>query len=195
MKQIKLEENIIYNGSQIEPMWAFKNYGIKDSNIVAWIGPMEIIPDHLIDFEDVGLDIKGDKLAHFMIEHFDIQPADIRLCYHRQRIFVMIIKDLLQDMGVTTIRSGDDLYFSQDNKKNGKLSVSIATCSISSMKIHFALNLTAKGTPDDINTAGVMETGVDIKIGDVHNLINSAAREYIHEISSIELDISKTKVF
>jgi len=194
MKHIKLEENINYDGSQIEPMWAFKNFGIKDSSIVSWIGPMGIQPDHLIDFEDQGLEIKGDNLVHFMIEHFDIQPADIRLCYHRQRLFVMIIKDVLHGMGIETIRSGDDLYFNTMNKK-GKLSVSIATCSISSMKIHFALNLTERGTPDDVDTAGLMETGVNIKIQDVHDFRELACSKYITEVSSIEMDISKTRVF
>ncbi len=63
---------------------------------------MEIEKDHLVDFEDVGLEIKGDKMLHFIIEHFDVQPADIKLCYHRQRIFVMIIKDMLNNLGIKT---------------------------------------------------------------------------------------------
>jgi len=197
MKHLKLEESTCYDGSQIEPMWAFRTFGIKDSSIVSWIGPMEIIPDHLVDFEDIGLEIKGDKMLHFIIEHFDVQPADINLCYHRQRIFVMMIKDMLLDLGIKTTRKGDDLYYKKEisSAEKGKLSVSIATCSVSSMKIHFALNLIEKGTPEDVETASILESGVDIGMEDVHNLTDGVCVKYIEEISSIKTDISKTRVF
>jgi uncharacterized protein len=195
MKHLKLTDNTSYDGSQIEPLWAFKTFRIKGSSIVSWIGPMEIKPDHLIDFEDIGLEIKGDNMLHFIIEHFDVQPADLNLCYHRQRIFVMIIKDILNNLGIATTRNGDDLYIQKINLNPGKLSVSIATCSISSMKIHFALNLTEKGTPNDVDTAAVLEAGVDIGIEDVKEIAEKASETYINEISSIKSDISKTKVF
>ena len=149
MKHLKLKNGTSYDGSQIEPYWAFKTFGIKDSSIVSWMGPMNIHPNNLIDFEDIGIEIKGDKMLHFIVEHFDTQPANLNLCYHRQRILVMIVKDLLNDFGMTTSREGDDLFFEKETKR-GKLSVSIATCSVSSMKIHFALNLTEEGTPDDV---------------------------------------------
>ncbi len=198
MKHLKLEENTCYDGSQIEPMWAFRTFGIKDSSIVSWIGPMEIEQDHLVDFEDVGLEIKGGKMLHFIIEHFDVQPANIRLCYHRQRIFVLMIKDLLQGLRIETTRMGDDLYYkkvSTEEDKNGKLSVSIATCSASSMKIHFALNLTEKGTPDNVETASILEGNTKIGIENMQDLAEEVCSNYITEISSIEIDITKTKVF
>ena len=195
MKHLKLTDNTSYDGSQIEPLWAFKTFGLKDSSIVSWIGPMEIQPDHLIDFEDVGLEIKGDQMLHFIIEHFDIQPADLNLCYHRQRIFVMIVKDILNDFGMATTRNGDDLYFKKIDNKKGKLSVSIATCSASSMKIHFALNLTENGTPTDVDTAALFEVGVGIGAVQVNEIAETACDIYIEEISSIKSDISKTKVF
>jgi hypothetical protein len=158
---------------------------------------MDIKTDNLIDYEDVGLEIKGDKLLHFVIEHFDSQPADIRLCYHRQRLFVMIIKDLLNEMGIKTQRKGDDIYFKDEQdekqKKFSKLSVSIATCSISSMKIHFALNLISKGTPNDVDVAGVLECSSFNK-EDFLNFADKVCRNYINEILSIERDITKTKV-
>ena len=197
MKHLKLEENTCYDGSQIEPMWAFRTFGIKDSSIVSWIGPMEIEPDNLVDFEDVGLEIKGNKMLHFIVEHFDVQPADMILCYHRQRILVMMVKDLLNDMGIKTIRKGDDLYFIKTNSKgkNGKLSVSIATCSNSSMKIHFALNITENGTPADVETAGLMECGAEIEMDDIYNFADDICTGYIGEINSIRTDITKTRVF
>lgn len=198
MKHLKLEDGISYDGSQIEPSWAFRTLGIKDSSIVSWIGPMQIEPEHLIDFEDVGLEIKGKKMQHFIIEHFDVQPADIKLCYHRQRIFVMIVKEILGRNGIKTRRNGDDLYFqkhSHEGKIDGKLSVSIATCSNSSMKIHFALNLTEKGTPEDVETAGILEAGADLGMDDVIGMADDICSSYIDEVSTIEKDICKTKVF
>jgi uncharacterized protein len=197
MKHLKLKDNKCYDGSQIEPMWAFKTFGLKDSSIVSWIGPMEIQPDHMVDFEDVGLEIKGSQMLHFIIEHFDVQPADINLCYHRQRILVMIVKDMLQNLGIKTTRNGDDLFFKKINEKeeNGKLSVSIATCSLSSMKIHFALNLTEKGTPKDVITAGLLECGLDLVLEDIYSLSDQVSNKYVQEISSIRTDICKTKIF
>lgn len=203
MKHLKLKEEFLYDGSQIEPMWAFRKFRIKDSNIVSWIGPMEIESDNLIDYEDRGLEIKGDELLHFIIEHFDCQPADIRLCYHRQRLLVMIIKDLLNEMGIKTLREGDDLYYRRSvqqkkpdqKQRQGKLSVSIATCSNSSMKIHFALNLTNEGTPSDVETASLFECLEGINKDDIFIFSDKACKRYMDEISSIEGDITKTKVF
>jgi hypothetical protein len=159
---------------------------------------MEIDQDHLVDFEDIGIEIKGDKMLHFIIEHFDVQPADINLCYHRQRIFVMIIKDILHNLGIKTTRKGDDLYFekpSSNGDTKGKLSVSIATCSVSSMKIHFALNLIDKGTPENVETAGILESYVNIENAVVPNFADEVCSTYINEIKSINIDITKTKVF
>ncbi|MBP1946801.1 DUF366 family protein [Methanobacterium petrolearium] len=190
MKQINLEPGMLYDGSQIKPMWAFQRLGLKGSSIVSWRGPMNIQPDELIDYEDVGLEIKSDEMLHFIIEHFDAQPADMRLCYHRQRILVMIVQNLLREIGIITHRKGDDLYCD-----GGKLSVSIASCSVSSMKIHFAMNITTQGTPENIKTAGLMECSENLDMLKVSKLSDNISKTYIDEILDIEEDISKTRVF
>jgi hypothetical protein len=190
MKHIKLDHGLLYDGGQIKPMWAFRKFGIKGSSIVTWIGPMDIKSDQVIDYEDLGLEIKANKMLHFIVEHFDTQPADIRLCYHRQRILVMIIKDLLQEMGIETKRKGDDLYFTGE-----KLSVSIATCSASSMKIHLGMNLITEGTPDNISTAGLLEISSDLNYEKVQKLADIICLRYKEEIFSMEEDIAKTRVF
>ncbi|MBO7719804.1 MAG: DUF366 family protein, partial [Methanosphaera sp.] len=155
--------------------------------IVSWIGPMDIQSDNLIDYEDVGLDIKGNKMLHFIVEHFDEQPGNLRLIYHRQRILVMITRDILRQYSVDTTQDGDDIFID-----NGKLSVSIASASISSMKIHFALNITTQGTPDDVETSS-LEDNMDIS--HISQLQDKIANQYIHFIDDIERDITKTKVF
>ncbi|MEN4007333.1 MAG: DUF366 family protein [Methanobacteriaceae archaeon] len=189
MKYKKLKECMLYDGSQIEPFWAFKELKLKGSSIVSWIGSMEIKTAKIIDYEDVGFEIKSDEMLHFIIEHFDVQPADIRTCYHRQRIFVMIVRDILSEFGIQTSRKGDDVYF--DGKK---LSVSIATCSNSSMKIHFGMNIKDKGTPDDVDTIGLIECKDDLDNEKISALSSKICKTYINEIESIEEDITKTRV-
>ena len=196
MKYLKLKEKMLYDGSQIEPQWAFRKFKIKDSNIVSWIGPMDIHPDNIIDYEDHDKEIKGDELLHFIIEHFDCQPANIRLCYHRQRLFIMIVKNNLEKMGLKTLREGDDLYYLKDESKEGyKLSVSIATSSNNSMKIHFAMNITSKGTPADVEITSLKDCIKGITTDKLVQLADDICNDYINELSSIESDITKTKVF
>ncbi len=190
MKYKKLDKPLLYDGSQIKPMWAFKEIGVKGSSLISWIGPMKIKTNHIIDFEDTGVEIKSDKMINFMVEHFDIQPADLKTCYHRQRILVMIVKDDLEEFGIKTLREGDDLYF-----EDKKLSVSIATCSNSSMKIHFGINVTNEGTPNDVDTIGLLECNKNMDEEKIHFLMDKIAKTYINEMESIEEDITKSKVF
>ncbi|MCL2687488.1 MAG: DUF366 family protein [Methanobrevibacter sp.] len=221
-----------YDGSQIEKSWAFKSFGIKGSSIITWIGPMDIYPEHLKDFEDINLEIKSDNMIHFIVEHFDIQPANLRIAYMRQRLLVMILKEELAKKGINSIRKGDDIYIISNSKEDlnedidliestdlsdgtdlnvnidltegigfidgadlNKLTVSIATVSISSMKIHLGINLSSDGTPDDIDTIGLFELANKIFNNDnLMNLINNIVTNYINELIDIELDISKTNL-
>jgi uncharacterized protein len=195
MEYLRLKEQLLYDGSQIKPQWAFREFKIKDSSIITWIGPMDIHQDNIIDCEDQGKEIKGDELLHFIIEHFDSQPADIRLCYHRQRIFIMIAQDMLEHHKLKTLREGDDLYHITSAGKKAKLSVSIATCSNNSMKIHFAMNITNVGTPSDIKTTGLEECIENLDIDKIFQMADNICKNYVNELKAIERDICKTKVF
>ena len=105
----------------------------------------------------------------------------------------MIFREILTEYGIQTKREGDDIFV--DGRK---LSISIASISLSSAKIHFALNLEDKGTPDDVETIGLY----DIKVNDKQifnddnllDLINETVNRFINELRTIEKDISKTKV-
>lgn len=105
----------------------------------------------------------------------------------------MIFREILTEHGIKTTREGDDIFI-----EGRKLSISIASVSLSSAKIHFALNLEDKGTPDDVETIGLY----DIKVDDEQvfteenliDLINDAVNRFIDELETIENDISKTKV-
>ena len=183
-----------YDGSQINPSWAFNEFGIYGSSIITWVGPVNITPDNLKDFADVGLEIKSNYMINFICEFFDCQPANMRIAYLRQRLLVMIFREVLFEKGIISKRSGDDIFV-----ENRKLSISIASASLSSMKIHFALNLEDKGTPGDVETIGLF----DIKNNDSNqvftkdnllDLVNDVVSRYIDELETIEKDISKTNL-
>lgn len=189
-----VEEIFPYDGSQIDASWAFREFGIYGSSVVTWIGPVNITPDNLKDFADVGLEIKSNYMVNFICEFFDCQPANMRIAYLRQRLLVMIFREILSEHGIVSKREGDDIFVD-----GGKLSISIATASLSSMKIHFALNLEDKGTPDDVDTIGLYDirdsNGEQIfNESNVVDLINETANRFIAEVETIENDISKTNL-
>ena len=188
-----INEIFQYDGSQINPSWAFQEFGVYGSSIITWIGPVNITPDNLKDFADVGLEIKSDNMVNFICEFFDQQPPNMRIAYLRQRLLVMIFREILTECGVKTERAGDDIFV-----EGRKLSISIASVSLSSAKIHFALNLEDKGTPEDVKTIGLYDIRVnDNQIFNEDNLldlINKTADRFIDELEKIENDISKTKV-
>ena len=189
-----IDEIFEYDGSQINPSWAFQEFGIYGSSIISWIGPVNITPDNLKDFADVGLEIKSNYMVNFICEFFDQQPPNMRIAYLRQRLLVMIFREILTEYGIETKREGDDTFVD-----GGKLSISIASISLSSAKIHFALNLEDKGTPDDVETIGLCdikdENGTQIFNNDnLLDLINEIVSRFIDELETIENDISKTKV-
>ena len=188
-----VDEIFEYDGSQINPSWAFQEFGIYGSSVITWIGPVNIAPDNLKDFADVGLEIKSNYMANFICEFFDQQPPNMRIAYLRQRLLVMIFREILAEYGVKTKREGDDIFV--DDRK---LSISIASISLSSAKIHFALNLEDKGTPDDVDTIGLYDITVNgqqiFTEDNLLELINRTVSKFIEELETIENDISKTKV-
>ena len=188
-----VDEIFEYDGSQINPSWAFQEFGIYGSSIVTWIGPVNITPDNLKDFADVGLEIKSNYMVNFICEFFDQQPTNMRVAYLRQRLLVMIFREILTEYGISTKREGDDIFV-----ENRKLSISIASVSLSSAKIHFAFNLEDKGTPNDVETIGLFDIQVNgeyvFNNDNLLNLINDTVSRFIDELETIENDINKTKV-
>ena len=134
----------------------------------------------MVDIEDVinNEPIKSDKMANFIIEVFN---SNLREAIFRQRLFVSIIKEVLEDMGVVVKRKGDDLFY------NGKkLSVSIATKSTVSTLIHTAINLVSTGAPIEVSSIA------DMKIVDEIEFINEVLDRFVEEIKDIEF--AKVKV-
>ena len=86
-----------------------------------------------------------------------------------------IIKETLEQRGIKLTRNGDDLFF--DNRK---LSVSIATKSITSCLIHTGLNIIKEGAP--ISASDLSEIGIK----DIKTFANKIMSNYKNEIESIK---------
>ena len=185
MKRIVADSTMLYDGSQINPLWSYEYLDVRGDSIIVFRGAMDVRYIKDIEDEKNRKQIKGDDLIHLIVERFD-PPASIRQAYYLQRMLVICVQDVLRDLGVITKRSGDDLFV--DGKK---LTVSIATAGISSEKIHCGINLTSQGTPVEANAIGLYELGID---GDSWKDIgNKIAERFVFEIEDIESDICKTR--
>lgn len=150
MKTKFIIKKINYDGSQLRPLYAYSDHGVQGASIVAFCGACDVTLDQMVDMEDkvVGAKIKSDQMLHFIVEFF---PSDLKAAVSLQRLLASLIQNWLNEKSSLLkknklIREGDDLYLIK-NKKRFKLSISIASASAVSSMIHFALNITNKGTP------------------------------------------------
>lgn len=136
MKCIFSGERIDYDGSQIGSLWAYTKFEVQDDNIVCFRGSCAIPLKHMIDVEDKihNEKIESPDMLHFIVEHFDV--PSLKVAYARQRLLACIAGEVFRDMGYKVSRKGDDLFYN-----NGKLSISIASTSPVSCKIHFGINV------------------------------------------------------
>jgi len=181
---VEVDDEIIYDGTQIDSKWALRKFGILGNSVVYWRGPMNV--KKVIDIEDKLLkrDIRGKDVLHFKIELFD--APDIRMAYMRQRILVVVAKEFLEDItGKKIKRVGDDLYYN-----DGKLSVSIATVSLSSELIHFGINITSSGVPKGLKVSSLDDLG----LSDWRFIGYRISKRFIEELKKIEWDIAKSEV-
>lgn len=142
-----LKNHFTYDGRQLSSLWAYLNHGLLGNSVVSWRGPCHVDLAHMVDGEDLReqAKIQGDEMLHFVIELFD---RDLFSGVAVQRLMAAISKDYLEknsavlQKGARLERQGDDIFF---GKK--KLSISIATKSPVSTLVHFAMNVTNRGTP------------------------------------------------
>ena len=136
MKLHFVPEPLKYDGTQLRSLWAYRHFGLQGDSLVVFRGPCNIPKDRIVDLEDLraGSKIAGPDMLHFIVENFDL---DLEKSVLRQRLLVAIAREELDRLGGKTIaRKGDDLF---DGER--KLSISIATLSPVSSKIHFAVNV------------------------------------------------------
>ncbi len=184
MKTLFINEEIKYDGTQLSPHWIYKNYHIQGNAIVAFVGECDVNLQHMVDIEDVinNEPIYSKKMLNFIEENFN---SSLEETVYKQRLLVSITKELIEKISpeVKIIRSGDDLYIN-----NKKLSVSIATKSITSSLIHFGLNIISEGAP--IEAADLIQ---DAKIVDIKQFANTILKLYSEETNDIILAACKVR--
>jgi len=132
-----------YDGTQLQPHFAYKNFNLQGDSIVSFIGPCDVNLAHLVDLEDIkkNAPIYSESMLHFIIEHFETDLSKI-IAY--QRIFIDLVRQDLTESNhdLKLTRLGDDLF-----DQEYKLSVSIATASPVSCLIHTGINISSNNTP------------------------------------------------
>lgn len=182
MKTKFIEDEIKYIGSQLAPHWIYKNFQIQGDSIVAFIGECKVDLTEMVDIEDVinNEPIYSKLMLSFISEQFGIGLVEGVL---RQRLLITIIKELLEEKGIFVVRNGDDLMIN-----NRKLSVSIATKSITSVLIHTGLNILSEGAP--VEASGLTS---ELKIENIKEFAIEVMKRYSEELSDIVLAASKVR--
>lgn len=184
LKTLFIDDEIKYTGVELAAHWIYKNYKIMGNAIVSFIGECDVNLNHMVDIEDVinNEPIYSKKMLSFIEENFD---STLTETVYKQRLLVTITKELIEKKcpSVNITRKGDDLFI--DNKK---LSVSIATKSITSTLIHFGLNIDAHGAP--VNAADLVN---DAKIKNIKDFANEILNTYKEEVSDIKLAACKVR--
>ena len=156
MNQRWLRERIAYDGSQLRAHWILGKTGLVGDSVVAFRGSCRVVDGEMADLEDLlsHSEIAADDMVHCLIEVFD--DGDIMRAVYLQRLVSAVALDTLRTLasGADIYRRGDDLFAG-----DGKLSISVATRSMVSSLIHFAVNVSNLGTP--VRTAGLEDLGVE----------------------------------
>ena len=182
MKTLFIEEDIKYIGSQLAPHWIYKNFKVQGDAIVAFCGECEVKLTEMVDIEDVinNEPIYSKYMLSFISEQFNVELVE---GVFRQRLLMCCIKEALEARGFDVRRSGDDLFV---NDK--KLSVSIATKSITSVLIHTGVNILTEGAP--IPVSGLES---DMGIKDIKEFATDVMKRYSEEIDDIVLASTKVR--
>lgn len=184
MQTLFIDKEIKYTGEQLSPHWIYKTFNIMGNAIVAFIGECEVKLEHMVDIEDVinNEPIYSKKMLSIIEENFNSSLVEM---VYKQRLLVTITKELIEKNypTVNIRRSGDDLFIN-----NKKLSVSIATKSITSTLIHFGLNIDANGAPVD-----AADLQKDIGITDIKQFALDILTAYKNETTDINFAASKVR--
>ena len=182
MKTKFIEEEIKYIGSQLSPHWIYKNFKLQGDAIVAFRGECKVDLTEMVDIEDVinNEPIYSKYMLSFITEQFGVELSE---GVFRQRLLICIIKELLEEKGIFVVRNGDDLMI--DGKK---LSVSIATKSITSILIHTGLNILSENAP--VNASGLTS---ELGINDTKEFALEVMKRYSDELEDIKLAGTKVR--
>ncbi len=179
-----IEKEIKYTGAELCPHWIYRTFKLQGDAIVAFCGECEVKLTEMVDIEDVinNEPIYSKLMLNFIVEHFNIGLVEGVI---RQRLLICIIKEELEKLLTCSpvhlfTRIGDDLFIN-----NKKLSVSIATKSLTSVLMHIGINIDPEGAP--IKAIGLKDLG----ISDVNDFAQKVMVKYSQEIDDIILASTK----
>ena len=182
MKTKLIEKGIKYEGWQLSPHWIYKNFKIQGDATVAFIGECDVKLGEMVDIEDVinNEPIYSKSMLSFISEQFNVNLVE---GVFRQRLLICKIKEALEARGIFVVRSGDDLFV------NGKkLTVSIATKSLTSILIHTGVNIDSTDAP--VKACGLTN---DLGITDIEKFALDVMKNYSEEIDDIILASTKVR--
>ena len=181
MEKLFIDKEIKYIGSQLAPHWIYKNFHLQGDAIVGFVGEVDVKLDEMVDMEDVinNEPIYSKKMLNFIIEIFN---CPLEQMVYTQRLFMSIVKEILEDYNVIVKRDGDDLFF--DNRK---LSVSIATKSITSCLIHTGLNIIKEGAPIEVSDL------TEIGVLNIEKFASEVMDKFQQEANSIKMATYKVR--
>lgn len=182
MKTLFIDKEIKYIGSQLAPHWIYKNFKIQGDAIVAFVGECEVKLTEMVDIEDVINDepIYSKYMLSFISEQFNTELIE---GVFRQRLLMCTIKECLERRGFSVKRDGDDLFV---NDK--KLTVSIATKSLTSVLIHTGINILSQGAPIEVSSLKD-----DLGIENIKEFAIEVMTSYSKEIDDIVLASTKVR--
>jgi hypothetical protein len=180
------DRHITYDGRQLVPHWIYRTFDLLGDAVVAFTGPCQVDLSEMVDIADVKAHapIYSPLMLHCIAEFF---TTDLELAVYRQRLLIITAKELLEETTNHKLqRKGDDLYVTDENGTRGKLSVSIATASITSTLIHTGFNIETEGTP--VPTVGLAEMGVEVP-----SFAAALVQRYADEVQDIHLARCKVR--
>lgn len=177
MKTQFIEYEIKYTGSELAPHWIYKNFNLQGDAAIAFCGECEVKLTEMVDIEDVinNEPIYSLNMLSIIVEHFGIPLIE---GVFRQRLLITILKELIESEfpNANIKRNGDDIFL------NGKkLTVSIATKSITSVLIHVGININPEGAP--VDAAGL---STDLTVTDYKKFATDLLDKYKNELDSIQ---------
>ncbi|MDP6959422.1 MAG: DUF366 family protein [Planctomycetota bacterium] len=175
MITVFLEDPLDYDGIALQSLWAYRTLGTQGNSLVSFIGGCDFPFENMADLEDVRAEkrIWSPRMLHFIEERFDM---DLEKAILRQRLLAILVKEAVSSHSSRSIRrEGDDLF-----DEDRKLSISIATVTPVSTKIHFGINVDrAEGL--DVQTEGLSTYGIDPRV-----VAEAVLQRYPEEMESVE---------
>ncbi len=154
-----LDEELLYDGNQLNSRFIAKAAELPGDACVSFFGPADVPSANLVDEEDrlAGATIRSERMVHFLIRLAG-RPLETAVAFQRL-VMAGILEYLITKTGRTDLtRDGDDLYLSDISGKH-KLNVSIATTGgAGDCFIHIGINVLGKGAP--VPAAGLSDLGL-----------------------------------